>query len=269
MISPWLSLALCNVTDNFKYAYNWDSIHYYVEATTGVACVWLPEAFDISVTPIKVVGVLATPIETPLSAEELAQFSALRSPSGNVTVFSEANISVALSEFASTSSVDRKFEDANATILQQSASIRTDTESIVLSVKESSVQRNEYEEYKESVTAELEALANQIIMKFNANTETINSVNSDLQSKFAEVYKHITFDLDGITIGAGENAVKMNLDNDQLIFSKGGLESVRLDINDFRPANVTMANPGSKLTIGNFAWEVQEDGTPMFVKVGG
>lgn len=154
-------------------------------------------------------------------------------------------------------------------IENQGTSIRQDTESIVLAVRESSVQRTEYTEYQESVAAELKALADQIVMQFSATKASINNLDSNMQSQFAEIYKHITFDLDGITIGAGENAIKMNLDNDQLVFYKGTAELVRLDVNDFRPANITMVGTGSRLTLGNFAWEVLDDGAPALMKVGG
>lgn len=179
----------------------------------------------------------------------------------------EAAISVKADEI--NLSVDAKIEDVNGNITEKDKSIRADTESIVLAVKESSVQKTDYAEYQETMEARLEALADQIVMKFNAATDAINGVDKETQSQFAEIYKHITFNLDGITIGVGENAVKLNLDNDQVVFSKGNTELVRLDINNFTPANITMKKPFSRLTLGNFAWEVQEDGTPIFLKVGG
>lgn len=84
----------------------------------------------------------------------------------------------------------------------------------------------------------------------------------------AEIYKHISFDADGITIGSVENGISMNLDNDQLVFSKNGVEIVRLDIDNFTPTNVYIKS-GGRLRLGNFAFEVDSGGVPSFVKVGG
>jgi len=159
-------------------------------------------------------------------------------------------------------------EDVDAKLLEQGTSIRQDASAIVLTATESLVDKKTYEDFKKQIEAEFKVLADKIVMNFATATEQTNSVDSDLQAKFIELYKHISFDLNGITIGGSENGITLNMDNDQIVFSKNGVEVVRLDLDNFTPTNVYI-KPGGRLRLGNFAFDVLDDGTPAFWKVGG
>ena len=150
--------------------------------------------------------------------------------------------------------------------LVQSTQAIADCSEIILSALKSYVETSNFNEYKNTVTSQLAVLASEITLKFSDTYSTITDVNGDLQQRLNEIYKHFAFDLDGITIGAGEDAVKMNLDNDQLVFSKSGVEIVRLDINNFTPTNVYI-KAGGRVRLGNFAHDVDEDGGLSFGKV--
>ena len=70
---------------------------------------------------------MAESIETALSTEELVAFKALGNPAGNAVVYSEANLSVDLSDIASSNAVDNAAQAANnaqssATAAQNTAS---------------------------------------------------------------------------------------------------------------------------------------------------
>ena len=81
--------ALCTVVDKSLYAYNTsDNLHFYVDNYS--ACVFVPTGFDNSGNVIKVLAVLETPIETPLSEEELAAYASLHTYRDNTTVSNDA-----------------------------------------------------------------------------------------------------------------------------------------------------------------------------------
>lgn len=168
--------------------------------------------------------------------------------------------------------VDEKIESTDSelrrTITNQQTSILADCESIILSAVESRIEKSVYDEFKETVAAQLNVLADRISMNFTTAIEEITKVNGELQAEITERRKHIDFGEDGITIGSNENAIKMNLDNDQLVFSKHGVEIVRLDIDNFTPTNVYI-KAGGRLQLGNFGFTVMADGSPIFGKVGG
>ena len=164
-------------------------------------------------------------------------------------------------------SVDSLGSELRSEISEQVTSITRNTEQIILSALESYVETTDYLEFESTVKSELAVMANQISMKFTTVTNQLSTLEGETAEKFAEIYKHIVFGEDGITIGSSENAITMNLDNDQLVFSKNGVEIVRLDIDNFTPTNVYI-KPGGRLRLGNFGWDVLEDGVPAFLKVG-
>lgn len=82
------SSGLCNVTN----AYSWDSedfVHYYVSRSGAI--LFLPVDFDVDTNVVEVLCQLATPVETPLSEEEIAAYNALRTYRGGTTVSNDAS----------------------------------------------------------------------------------------------------------------------------------------------------------------------------------
>lgn len=69
-------------------------------------------------TPVKTLYLLATPIETALSAEELAQYAALHSNKPNTTVYNDAGAGMKLEYVADTKTyIDNKFAELAAAIV--------------------------------------------------------------------------------------------------------------------------------------------------------
>ena len=179
----------------------------------------------------------------------------------------EINLSVSRT-YATKDEVEETDSELRETLIEQQTAILADCESIILSAIESRVDGSSYEEFKETVSSQLKVLAEKIAFNFTTVIEQITEVNGELQKEIEERRKHIDFGEDGITIGSSDSAIQMNLDNDQLVFSKNGVEIVRLDINNFTPTNVYIKS-GGRLQLGNFGFTVLEDGSPVFGKVGG
>ena len=163
--------------------------------------------------------------------------------------------------------VSSEIESINQIIIRNSTSVLNDCERIIMTALNSYVETSDFETFKSTVTSEFAVMADKITMDFTSTAERINNVEGDAQAKLAEIYKHISFGEDGITIGSSENAIKMNLDNDQLVFSKNGVEMVRVDIDNSIFTNIWVKS-GGRIRMGNFAWDVQENGVPVFMKVG-
>lgn len=84
--------ALCNYSAQYR-ADEGDNTHHYI----GGSSVWvfLPKTIDTSVaSDIEVLGVLETPIETPLTETELNAYRHLMTNKGNTTILSEADMEV-------------------------------------------------------------------------------------------------------------------------------------------------------------------------------
>jgi len=139
---------------------------------------------------------------------------------------------------------------------------------IILSALESYVETSNFEQYKETVSTQLQILADEISMNFTSVTEHITDVDGDLHSKFAEVYKHIAFSENGITISAGDNTMGLELDNGMISFKKNGVQFGWWDGVDFHTGNI-IVKVNERAQFGNFAFIPRSDGSLMFLKVGG
>ena len=153
-------------------------------------------------------------------------------------------------------------------LLIQTTQVINDCNEIILAALESYVETSNFEAYKETVSAQLQILADEIVMNFTSVTEQVNSVDGDLQAEITQRLKHITFSDDGIIIGAGENAMQLKLDNDQILFMKNGIQFGWWDGVDFHTGNIVV-EVNERAQFGNFAFVPRSDGSLMFLKVGG
>ena len=163
-------------------------------------------------------------------------------------------------------------EDAISEIRTAMSSQKTDIlsscESIILSALETYVESGEYDEFKQTVSSQLEVLANQITMTFSTVSQQVNDVDGDLQTKFNELYKYITFSGENaITIGSSDSAIKLIIDNDQILFTKDDVTFGSWDGNNFHTGNI-IVDVNERAQFGNFAFLPNTDGSLSFVKVG-
>ena len=158
--------------------------------------------------------------------------------------------------------------EIRTTMSSQKTDILSSCESIILSALETYVESGEYDEFKQTVSSQLEVLANRITMTFSTVSQQVNDVDGDLQTKFNELYKYITFSGDNaITIGSSDSAIKLILDNDQILFTKDGVTFGSWDGNNFHTGNI-IVDVNERAQFGNFAFLPNTDGSLSFVKVG-
>lgn len=153
-------------------------------------------------------------------------------------------------------------------LLKQTTQVMNDCNKIILAALESYVETSNFEAYKETVSTQLQILADEIVMQFTSVVEQVNNVDGDLQAEITQRLKHITFSDDGIIIGAGENAMQLKLDNDMIRFMKNGMQFGWWDGVDFHTGNIVV-DVNERAQFGNFAFVPRSDGSLMFLKVGG
>lgn len=153
-------------------------------------------------------------------------------------------------------------------LLMQSTQVINDCNAIILSALESYVETSNFEEYKETVSTQLQILADEIVMNFTSVTEHITDVDGDLQNKFTQIYKYISFADGNITLGSSENAITLTIENDMIVFKKNGLQFGWWDGVDFHTGNIVV-EVNERAQFGNFAFVPRSDGSLMFLKVGG
>lgn len=159
--------------------------------------------------------------------------------------------------------------------IENSTQILQDAQAIILGALESYVETSVYEEFKQTVEAQFSVMADEIAINFTTTSERIIEVDGEYQAKFNEVYKHIAFNENGITISAGENTIKLRLDNDMIAFYKGEIDENDLTKNrfghwdgeNFYTGNIII-DVNEKAQFGNFAFVPRSDGSLAFLKVG-
>ena len=151
----------------------------------------------------------------------------------------------------------------------QKAEIISDCKSIILSALETYVESGEYDEFKQTVSSQLELLADRITMTFSTVSQQVTDVDGDMQTKFNELYKYITFSGENaITIGSSDSSIKLILDNDHILFTKDDAIFGSWDGNNFHTGNIVV-DVNERAQFGNFAFLPNSDGSLSFVKVGG
>lgn len=162
--------------------------------------------------------------------------------------------------------VDDTIGDVQTSFSQQNAETIAACNEAIAEALEGYVENGDYTQFKESVEAQLAILGDRITMNFNTTIEEISSVDGEVTSKFTELYKYINFTQDGIEISAGDNALKLILDNDMIYFEQNGVQKSWWDGNDFHIGNI-MVDVSERAQFGNFAFIPRSDGSLMFLKV--
>lgn len=152
---------------------------------------------------------------------------------------------------------------------EQSTSIVSTCEAVILDALKSYVETSNFEEFRETVEAQLRIMADEIVMNFTTTTERITDVDGDLQAKFSELSKYISYSDAGITIGSGDSAITLRLDNEAgIVFSKNGLPFGHWDGVDFHTGNIVV-DVNERAQFGAFAFVPRTDGSLSFLKVSG
>lgn len=165
--------------------------------------------------------------------------------------------------------IDEPLNEIRKTVEERYTSAINTAESIILSALETCVQTSNYEQFKATVSSQLAILAGEISMNFTTITEQITNVDGDIQTKFTQLYKYIKFSGESaITIGSGNNAITLEIDNETgIAFKKNGVQFGLWDGENFYTGNIII-NVNERAQLGNFAFVPRTDGSLSFLKVG-
>lgn len=156
-------------------------------------------------------------------------------------------------------------------IINHYSNITSEYELAIINALENYNKTGDFEEFKNLVSTELGLMAGEIESNLNSTTERINSVDSDLQSKFANLdnYVHIDNEAGTITLGSGDSNITLTLENDAIVFRKKGEPEPFGYWNgvDFFTGNIVVRTE-QRAQFGNFAFVPRTDGSLSFLKVG-
>lgn len=156
--------------------------------------------------------------------------------------------------------------DLHQTILEQSTVVLNDAEKVFMAALERYVETSNYDEFRKTVSNELELLADRLTLTFTSVTEQITNINGDLQTIAEQLIKHFEFTADGLKISAGDGSMQLVIDNDIIRFTKNGQEFGWWDGVDFHTGNI-IVDVNERAQFGNFAFVPRSNGSLSFLKV--
>lgn len=162
--------------------------------------------------------------------------------------------------------VDETISDTQTAMSQQNAETIALCNQAIKDALDAYVQDGDYAKFVEAVQEQMANMEATITKNFKTNSEQTKEVGSDLDNRFQELRKYIRFGDNGIEIGAGENALKLVLDNNVIYFEQNGVQKSWWDGNDFHIGNIKV-DVSKRAQFGNFAFIPRSDGSLMFLKV--
>lgn len=162
--------------------------------------------------------------------------------------------------------VDETISDTQTAMSQQNAETIALCNQAIKDALDAYVKDGDYAKFVETVQEQMANMEATITKNFKTNSEQTKEVGSDLDNRFQELRKYIRFGDNGIEIGAGENALKLVLDNNIIYFEQNGVQKSWWDGNDFHIGNIKV-DVSKRAQFGNFAFIPRSDGSLMFLKV--
>ncbi len=115
------------------------------------------------------------------------------------------------------------------TLTEQSSSIVSTCEQIILEAAESYVESTDMASFMETVQAQLKLMADEMTLNLTALESRVENVDGDLQEKFNTITKYFAFDINGLTIGQTDSPYKVVIDNDRYSMKVNDVEVLWLD----------------------------------------
>lgn len=115
------------------------------------------------------------------------------------------------------------------TLTEQSSSIVSTCEQIILEAAESYVETTDMTSFMETVQAQLKLMADEMTLNLTALESRVENVDGDLQEKFNTITKYFAFDINGLTIGQTDSPYKVVIDNDRYSMRVNNVEVLWLD----------------------------------------
>lgn len=169
-----------------------------------------------------------------------------------------------------TDKIDEPLNEIRQIVEERHTSAINTAEAIILSALETYVQTSDYDQFKRTVESQLSVMAGEIAMNFTYTAEEISNIDGELQTKFNQLYKYIKFSGDtAITIGSGDSAITLEIDNETgIVFKKNGVQFGLWDGENFYTGNLIIG-VNERAQFGAFAFVPRTDGSLSFLKVGG
>ena len=168
------------------------------------------------------------------------------------------------------SDTDAEIQNLNTKLTEQSTSVLSDSEQILLTALQSYVKTSNYEQFKQTVESQVKLLRQEFSIKFEENETKIETVDGQLQEKFNQIATIFEFTINGFQIGKTGSPYKIFMDDNEFSMSVNGEPVLWFALSeDSQQANIPELNIEKKLTILGYLIDEDEHGNVNCEYVGG
>ena len=158
-------------------------------------------------------------------------------------------------------------DDVRTDMAEQNAATLDSCNEMVDEALGSYVERSEYITFKETIATEFEVRDDEISMNFTSIEGKIQEVDGEVQAKFEEINKNISFGDDGISVSDSNGIYSVQVDNvEGVTIRKNGEIRSQLVDDDFYTGNIVI-EVNERAQFGPFAMVPRSDGSLSFLKV--
>lgn len=133
-------------------------------------------------------------------------------------------------------------------------------------ISEEYVNKNNYATDKDTTSKRIDGVEEHAENNTKAISDSTKSADDKISNLTKTLSKYFKFDTNGLTIGSGENSLKLVLDNNEIGFFKNNQKIAWWDGNYLHTGNIEVAT-NERAQFGNFAFIPRSDGSLMFLKV--
>lgn len=161
---------------------------------------------------------------------------------------------------------NRSAIEIRATKTEVADTVAKATSDLESTISSGYVSKSNYETDQDATSKKMDGLEDHIEDNTKAISDSAKSADDKISNLTKTLSKYFKFDTDGLTIGSGENSLKLVLDNNEIGFFKDDQKIAWWDGNYLHTGNIEVKTD-ERAQFGNFAFIPRSDGSLMFLKV--
>lgn len=165
------------------------------------------------------------------------------------------------------SEISTEIDNLGKTVSEQQTTILETSREVMMQALESYVKTKDLDEYRTTVSTQLQLLSDELLIKFATTTNQITEVDGNLQDKFTELYQYISMKGGKLTFSDSVSTKTLALNNGKIEFANGGTVFGEWDGDNFYTGNIVI-RVSERAQFGVFALIPRSDKSLMVLKVG-
>ena len=168
------------------------------------------------------------------------------------------------------SDLEAEQQNLNSKITETSTSVLNDCNQILMTALQSYVQTSNYEEFRQTVEAQVKLLRDEFSIKFEETDNKITEVDGDLQEKFNQIATIFEFTINGFKIGKVGSPYKIFLDDNEFSMMVNDERVLWFELSEnSHEANIPELNVTKKLNLFGYLIDMDSYGNVNCEYVGG